>query len=768
MDPTSIEDLLPSWEQERRFAHLAAVVETSSDGIVSKDLDGTIRTWNAGAARIFGYSSEEIVGRNIRTLIPEELLSEEDEILAKLYAGEYIDHYETVRVAKDGTRLQVSLSISPLSDTTGKVVGASKIIRDVTARKRSDAALKAATAKFESVFNQSGLFAAITDTAGTLLEANAVAIEGCGYLRDDVLQRPFWGGPWWTSAADKSRVRMAVASAAAGSVFRETLPYRNAMGALGVIDFAVHPIRDERGEVRFLHATALDVASAAQAAEALRRSEGRFRSLVSIITDVPWTADPAGRFVEPQPAWEAYTGQEPEVYGGDGWMAALHPDDRPRIREAWSLVRDGTAVLALEGRLWHALSADYRYVVVRATAVVGEEGAVTEWVGTCTDVHERTLTEAALRAQEAEEREIALGLQRALLPSRQLDDPRVGCAARYEAGSDRLEVGGDWYDAFTLPDGRIAVTVGDVVGHGLAAAAAMGQMRTALAALAEHAPSAGELLERLDGYLRRSQTTDFATVCYAILDPASGVLEYASAGHPPMLVVAPGGAVTVLDQAQSAPLSGGPARPRRTAATTLEPGSLLVLYSDGLVERRGERLSDGLARLVAAAPALADAPVDAVYDRLVSALGVEHERDDDVAVLALRLRGPGTPLRHVFPSRPEELRALRAAMRRWLAEQALSAQTAGNLLLAVGEAAGNAVEHAYWERSDGEVQVEIALAPDGDIDVVVRDFGSFRPASAGSEEDRGRGTDIMRNLTVAFTRETDATGTTVRFRLATA
>ena len=98
----------------------------------------------------------------------------------------------------------------------------------------------------------------------------------------------------------------------------------------------------------------------------------------------------------------------------------------------------------------------------------------------------------------------------------------IALAALYEAGSDVLEVGGDWYDAFELPDGRIALTVGDVVGHGLAAAAAMGQVRTALAALADHAAGPGELLERLDGFLARSGTTDFATVCYVIIDPPTG------------------------------------------------------------------------------------------------------------------------------------------------------------------------------------------------------------------------------------------------------
>ena len=125
----------PQFEAER-MAHLAAVVDASSDAIVTKSLTGTIRSWNASATRIFGYTSDEIVGQNIRVLIPEERQGEEDEILARLRRGEYIEHYETVRLTKDGRLLDVSLSISPVRDSSGRVIGASKIARDISARKR--------------------------------------------------------------------------------------------------------------------------------------------------------------------------------------------------------------------------------------------------------------------------------------------------------------------------------------------------------------------------------------------------------------------------------------------------------------------------------------------------------------------------------------------------------------------------------------------------------------------------------------------------------
>src|SRR5437879_4627738 len=115
---------------------IIAIVESSDDAIIGKTLDGTIRSWNAGATRIFGYEPHEIVGRSVLTLIPPELRDEEPEIVAQLARGRRIDHYETTRLRKDGARIDVSLSVSPICDRDGKVVGAAKIARDITETKR--------------------------------------------------------------------------------------------------------------------------------------------------------------------------------------------------------------------------------------------------------------------------------------------------------------------------------------------------------------------------------------------------------------------------------------------------------------------------------------------------------------------------------------------------------------------------------------------------------------------------------------------------------
>jgi anti-sigma regulatory factor (Ser/Thr protein kinase) len=337
-------------------------------------------------------------------------------------------------------------------------------------------------------------------------------------------------------------------------------------------------------------------------------------------------------------------------------------------------------------------------------------------------------------------------------------------AALYEAGSDALEVGGDWYDAFELPDGRIALTVGDVVGHGLTAAAAMGQVRTALAALAIHAAGPAELLERLDDFLARSGTTDFATVCYAVIDPITGVLEYASAGHPPMLVVSPAGETTWLDRAQSAPLWGDVPNARPQESLLLERGSLLVLYSDGLVERRHELFDDSLRRLAAASQEVADLPVEQVCGALVAKLGVDASRKDDVAVMAMRLEPvPASRYHRRFPAHGDQLRKLRASMRSWLDGRAIGQSLQQTLLLAVSEACANAIEHAYRDMDPGDVQVDMTEGSGGSILVEVRDYGSFQPSIA--QGDRGHGTEIMRRLTADFSRESTSDGTMVCFRV---
>jgi PAS domain S-box-containing protein len=242
---------------------------------------------------------------------------------------------------------------------------------------------------------------------------------------------------------------------------------------------------------------------------------------------------------------------------------------------------------------------------------------------------------AAARVLE-DERRVALSLQRALLPEGPVGQPGLEIAARYTAAADGMEVGGDWYDVLPLPGGRVGLAVGDVVGHGLEAAACMGRLRTALAALAQDAAGVSDLMDRLRRFADGPAGVGFATACYAVLDPATGELEHASAGHPPMLLVAPDGSVRWLGEARGVPFCG--LEDRAVAArTVLEPGATLMMFSDGLIERRRRPLALQLDRLAAVAAAQRGRPAEEACASVVEGMTGGEAMEDDVVLLCVRL-----------------------------------------------------------------------------------------------------------------------------------
>jgi PAS domain S-box-containing protein len=268
---------------------LASIVESSQDAIISKSLDGTIQSWNAGAERLFGYPAEQAVGRHISLVIPADRIAEEETIIASLKAGRRIEHFETERVRSDGQRILVSLTISPIRDATGTVVGASKIVRDVTGPRQAEQRerqllVQAATAnaKFGAFFEQGELFAAIMDVDGTMLEVNRLFSEACGYAKEQIVGRPLWEGPWWSpSPSLADRIEAASAQAAVGHTFHAELPYFTADGSQRQADLTILPITDAGGEVLFLAATGVDVTDRKRA-EAERE---KFVTLVENSTD---------------------------------------------------------------------------------------------------------------------------------------------------------------------------------------------------------------------------------------------------------------------------------------------------------------------------------------------------------------------------------------------------------------------------------------------------------------------------------------------------
>jgi PAS domain S-box-containing protein len=257
---------------------------------------------------------------------------------------------------------------------------------------------------------------------------------------------------------------------------------------------------------------------------------------------------------------------------------------------------------------------------------------------TVSDATERRRYEQELLKARRREQDIARRLQRSLLAGTLPEADDFELEAAYRPGVAELEVGGDWYDAFWLDDRRLGLVVGDVVGRGLDAAATMGQLRSAVRAFASTGLGPGALLDALDGYSRRHAVGRMATVVYAELDLADGTLRFACAGHPPPLIVAPGEEPRLAWEGRSTPLDAfaTAAVDRAEAALSLAPGTAVLLYTDGLVERRTQAVSDGLDRLRAEVEDRRAQPIAALAGGLVHAF---HDADhaDDVCLLVLRL-----------------------------------------------------------------------------------------------------------------------------------
>jgi hypothetical protein len=231
---------------------------------------------------------------------------------------------------------------------------------------------------------------------------------------------------------------------------------------------------------------------------------------------------------------------------------------------------------------------------------------------------------------------VALRLQLSLLPDVVPDVPGADVAVRYRPGTKGLEVGGDWYDVVDLGDGRAGVCVGDIVGRGLNAAVVMGRLRSALSALAVSGVGPAGVLRGLERFVQHTDATAFATVAYAEVDACAGRLRYGCAGHPPPLVVGPGDEACFLEHARGTPLGTFAELPYDEAEAHLPAGSVLVLYTDGLVERRDEAIDRSLERLRALAAGHAGESAGELADTLLGALA--DAPADDVAVLCLRVR----------------------------------------------------------------------------------------------------------------------------------
>ncbi|KUP96756.1 SpoIIE family protein phosphatase [Thermobifida cellulosilytica] len=569
------------------------------------------------------------------------------------------------------------------------------------------------------------------------------------------------------------------------------------------------PARDSEGEISGVALIAVDISERHKAELALRRSEERYRALMQAGNQIVWAAARDGRVDEDCPEWRNLTGQTEEEYLAEGWLAAVHPDDRERTRLAWEDAIEDAAIFEADFRV-RMRSGEYRHYRSRAVPL-RRDGQVVEWVGTHVDVtataevrqrltqqlekaamrtarlqkatadlaealtvdqvvhvmaeigntavgvyrtavaqlnrerlrlqllnadgipdvpgappremgledlsmmtlavrESRTVVAespealrevmkdhadtvaylehtderawialpmmsagrpiGALRFSFREPREIAEeeraflealagqcalaleratlyerehstaeALQKSLLPEELPEVRGIRLGKLYNPGTKYVQVGGDWYDAFRLTDGRVAGVLGDVMGKGLKAATGMSRVRNALRALAFSMPEPADVLTGLDNLFSATESNDqITTLIYFVLDPESGHGHIANAGHLPPLLIPQDGPPRLLETEPSTPL--GIPVPREQHKFFVPPGNTIVLYSDGLVENRRRAAGAGLEELVTVA---SRAPAEVVGDPqnilkyLVERMLAGHEQDDDVTLLAVHV-----------------------------------------------------------------------------------------------------------------------------------
>ncbi|TWD83048.1 anti-anti-sigma factor [Kribbella amoyensis] len=398
---------------------------------------------------------------------------------------------------------------------------------------------------------------------------------------------------------------------------------------------------------------------------------------------------------------------------------------------------------------------------IRGVAAVAQD--VTEYV---LEQRQAELDAEGFRRQILAAREIAGTLQQALLPTGLPVVPGLDIDARYLLAEADNAAGGDWYDAIPLPGGRVGLVIGDVVGHGVRAAAAMGQLRAVLRAFLLETADPLAAVERLDRFATTTRATTTATVCVAVIDPSSGALTYCSAGHPPPMVVpGDGGAARFLFAPGSRPLASS--GEYVSVSEHLDLGDVLLLYSDGLVERPARTAKQATVDLLSAATQTAAGKAFALPGPARTSARVAEQtmelitrvtgHSDDVTLLVAHRCPPIEPLHREGTATTRTVGGWRVELDRWLHELEIDFATMIGLEHAVLEVTSNVVEHAYAGEA-GPVALDVRLTTDGVVRVTVADQGTWRQPG---ERPGGRGLAMAGSMVERLTVDHGETGTEV-------
>jgi PAS domain S-box-containing protein len=417
---------------------------------------------------------------------------------------------------------------------------------------------------------------------------------------------------------------------AAGTSFEAEFRLRRADGVFRWFVGRGEPVRDDAGPIVRWFGGCTDIDDLKFAKAALRESGYTFHGLANSLPQIVWMTDAAGKNTFLNHRWFHYTGVDP--LAPHSLAAVTHPDDYELAMASWKHSLASGELFETEYRL-RRTDGVYRWFLGRAIAVRGANDEIVEWFGSCTDIEDQKQAQAEVRLAYEREHRIAMTLQGAFLTERLPDVAGFAFDAVYRPADNEAEIGGDWYDAIELDDGRVVISIGDVAGHGLDAAVVMGKLRQTIRAVA---PIVGfdpvAILDATDRSLRSEAPDTMCTAFVGIIDPRSQTLSFATAGHPPPLLRSNETVVELWGRG----LPLGLRRPGDGCGKSLAlpRDGLLVLYTDGLIEstrdlEAGERrLRDALA----AAGGTTAEPARYIAERVLA-----DGARDDVEILAVTI-----------------------------------------------------------------------------------------------------------------------------------
>lgn len=380
-------------------ARLAAIVESSDDAIISKTLDGEILSWNKAAEKIYGYTAEEAIGQSISILAPWDVRNEFPSILQKIGRSEVVDHFETRRRRKDGKVIHVSLSVSPIKDASGKIIGASTIARDITERKRAEEQLREQREWLKVTLTSVGDAVLATDSEAKIAFLNPVAEALTGWSNNEALNKPaqevFRTIDEQTGKAAEDVISKVLRQGCTVALANHTALVTRYGRAIPIEDSAA-PIKDSEGNISGVVLVFHDVTERRRAREALRESEERFRVMANSIPQLSWIAKADGHVYWYNDRWYEYTGTRPEQMEGWGWQSVHDPAVLPDVLERW---KESIATGKVFDMVFPLRGADgnFRQFLTRVEPVKDAGGNVIQWCGTNTDITERKHMEEELR-----------------------------------------------------------------------------------------------------------------------------------------------------------------------------------------------------------------------------------------------------------------------------------------------------------------------------------------------------------------------------------